>query len=270
MKIDRRITGGLAWAGLVVILAVPSADILFGKPEVRASITSDMSAVPPDAAGGTAAPASGPVDTVETASISEKPVAATPASVPAAGTSSTSAAAPAKPAPVPTGAQQAASAPPQGPAPVDGTAPATEVATAAAAVVDPPIPMPRNMRPLPATVIPPQQPVNVATTNEAAPAEAPLIIDEKRVPPQRQATNRGSSEFFGPSGRGPVVTEDKLAAWNSGSLSDYLQRNGLIDEGAPSEQRFDDNYDPDGFFLSDGPERPRRNYPRPREDGWFF
>jgi hypothetical protein len=256
MKIDRRITGGLAWAGLVVILAVPSADILFGKPEVRASITSDMSAVTPALAEDSAASAAtGAIDPIETASIPDRPATAPAGAAPAA-------AAP----------QKVATAEPQVPA-TTGTVAATEVATTGPAEIDPPIPMPRNMRPLPPTVIPPQQTVTVATTNEVKPAEeAPLIIEENRAPPQRQASNSRSSDFFGPSDGGQVVTEDKLAAWNSGSLSDYLQRNGLLDDGAPSDRGFDDSYDPDGFFLSDGPEqRPRRPYyQRPREDNWFF
>jgi hypothetical protein len=265
MKIDRRITGGLAWAGLVVILAVPSADILFGKPEVRASITSDISAVTPAVADESAAPAAtGGVDPIETASIPEKPAAAT--------TPAKAAPAAADPQKVATAAPQVPSAPAQVPATTQTAVP-TDVAITGPAAIDPPIPMPRNMRPLPPTVIPPQQTVTVATTNEVQPTEdAPLIIDENRAPPQRQATNRRSSDFFGPSEGGQVVTEDKLAAWNSGSLSDYLQRNGLLDDGAPSDQQFDDSYDPDGFFLSDGPEqRPRRPYyQRPREDNWFF
>jgi hypothetical protein len=165
---------------------------------------------------------------------------------------------------------QSGSALPQLPAAVNEAAP-TDVATTQSADIDPPIPMPRNMRPLPATLITTQQPMTVATTSGAEPRdEAPLIIDENQVRPQRQAPNRDSSDFFGPSEGGQVVTEDKLAAWNSGSLSDYLRRSGLLDDSAPSDQRYDDTYDPDGFFLSDGPERPRRPYQRPREDNWFF
>ena len=44
MKLDAKLKGGLAWAGLVVILAVPSADILFGKSDGKASANTELAA----------------------------------------------------------------------------------------------------------------------------------------------------------------------------------------------------------------------------------
>ena len=45
MKLNSKVTGGLAWAGLALVLAVPSADMLT-KPSVKsATITSDMDAI---------------------------------------------------------------------------------------------------------------------------------------------------------------------------------------------------------------------------------
>ena len=47
MKLDAKVKGGLAWAGLFVILAVPSADILFGKtePAAQLAVTADTEAL---------------------------------------------------------------------------------------------------------------------------------------------------------------------------------------------------------------------------------
>ena len=53
MKFDSKVKGGLAWAGLFVILAVPSADLLFRKPTTPAAnlaITSDTAPVKDTAA----------------------------------------------------------------------------------------------------------------------------------------------------------------------------------------------------------------------------
>src|SRR5262245_45789676 len=46
MKLNSKLTGGLAWAGLILVLAVPSADMLTkGQGGTAAHITSDMDAV---------------------------------------------------------------------------------------------------------------------------------------------------------------------------------------------------------------------------------
>ena len=50
----------------------------------------------------------------------------------------------------------------------------------------------------------------------------------------------------------PVITGDQLEEWDSGSLAEYLARRGLMSEAstaAPVER----DYDPDGFFLDEGP-----------------
>ncbi|HET8728609.1 MAG TPA: hypothetical protein VFO41_13955, partial [Alphaproteobacteria bacterium] len=154
----------------------------------------------------------------------------------------------------------------------------------------PPIPMPRSMRP---------QSVDLASA--PAPQDGqPLILDENQVrrdqaaldreavrPPvedprpspadQRSvAADQRPGEFFGPpdASEDRMIGEDQLEAWNSGSLSDYLRRNGLLDDSAapPTEPEIDDSYDPDGFYLSDGPNRSRRDdyYRRRYLDSWYF
>lgn len=283
MKIDRRITGGLAWAGLVVILAVPSADILFGKPTVHASITSDMSAVRADTASvagdpgsATAAPTPAVTAPAQTASVApDKPATSTPAT--------NAAAAPASADPAPTQVASAAPAQPTSTPTTPATQPqsATTVATAQPQE-DPPVPMPRSMRPTPVDVAAaPADEFASASRSEvatAAPSDGqPLILDDSKVR-HDQATADASPDFFGPSknrnnrndrNNGQVIGQDKLQAWNSGSLADYLQRNGLLDENSPPEPQIDDSYDPNGFFLSDGPNGPRR-YRREPDQSWYF
>ena len=69
MKFDSKVKGALAWTGLFVILAVPSADLLFGKddaPGANLAVTSDTAQVKP------VVPAVRPelkIDPVETASV---------------------------------------------------------------------------------------------------------------------------------------------------------------------------------------------------------
>jgi hypothetical protein len=59
-----------------------------------------------------------------------------------------------------------------------------------------------------------------------------------------------------------VVTGDQLEEWDSGSLADYLEQKGLL-----SQSSADDSYDPDGFFLDQGPNKKKKPVP---EDDFFF
>ena len=65
----------------------------------------------------------------------------------------------------------------------------------------------------------------------------------------------------------PVISGDQLEEWDSGSLADYLERKGLL-SGEPVTQETSDSYDPDGFFLDEGPNNSRGR--RPRNDDFFF
>ena len=68
MKINPKVTGALAWTGLVLVLAVPAADMLGGKPEAKANLTSDMDQVQAATVQPTAKPAAKPVvPAIETA-----------------------------------------------------------------------------------------------------------------------------------------------------------------------------------------------------------
>ncbi len=268
MKLDAKVKGGLAWAGLFVILAVPSADILFGQsePAAKLAVTTDTEAVaaPKPARPVLAAPAAdlaseNPVkpdairtDPIETAGLPDDGAAVEsylksgkklPSYISDA--ESVPVAAPAKLQPL-----EAKAAEPD----------AAEVAVLAPATVTPPVPLPRSARPSTPAVA-------------AAPIEeAPLILDETEVK-QREAALTPVEPFPLSDGgvEAPadevVVTSDQLEEWDSGSLADYLSRKGLLSDATP-EQPVSEEYDPDGFFLDEGPNRQRRQ--RQNQDFWLF
>jgi hypothetical protein len=239
-----KVKGALAWGGLALILAVPSADILSAKMGSPFATPS----VPDDAPEITTASIDG-VKTIVPV------IKAMP--VPANG----------KPMPDyisdPDEPEEAATIP-VAPAPTTG-AEEPEVKTA----VIPPQPMPAHMRPLPPMTTPPATttlPVVTAPQTEVATVEQPmtetqpLILDEQEVLANEAAIEPPAQNPNVP--RPPaMVGEEDLEDWDTGSLADYLERRGLLSEATYSEETVGDNeeYDEDGFFLSDGPNQPRRN-----------
>ncbi len=231
MKLDAKVKGGLAWAGLVVVLAVPAADMIFGKPtsETAATVTSDASAT----ATGNKAPAlKAPVaatDPIQTASVDEAPVVDKFLKSGKKLPSYISDADEVQPVATTAPAIKAPAVKP----PVAVTTPTT---VATAPKENPPIPLPRSARP--------------QTTQVAAlPAdEEPLIIDQPTVrqPPQAAVDRYGN--------RDDVVTGDQLEEWDSGSLAEYLERKGLMNESSPRPS------DDEIVYLDEAPNRPvRRN-----------
>jgi len=290
MQISRRLTNGLAWAGLVIVVGVPSADI------ITAQFMGERETIGSAVAGG------GPVvldvgekprlDQTTTATIDQpaKPVPPTPEPRPErsevaatdpvdqylqsgralpsyiTGGEQTAAAPQPKPAAVETPTDAAATSKPETPAkPVETAAtprpqpaqPAptqeTDVAAVPAqpgssatvtttartpvietdpvevAAIDPnakvaPVPMPLSMRPTPRTAPTLQSEAIVIPSSVQAPPPV--------VPPQVVG------------GYGDVVTAEELEDWESGPLSEFLAERG---------QRIDPGYDPDGFFLNEGP-----------------
>jgi hypothetical protein len=252
MKINPKVTGALAWTGLVLVLAVPAADMLGGKPEAKTALTSDM-------------------DQIQTSSV--KPIAPQPVK--------TGAVAPAlggdpvtdfvksgkkmpsyisgNDAPVVEEAS-APKAPVKKPGTItinpDGTieqpVPASQDEPVVASIKPDavaPVPLPASRRPLPQTAT--VQPQTVTTL--PAPTEAPLIIDENQV----ASTGPVPPEDIVPDDQ--LVTGDELEEWDSGSLADYLARKGLISDASQTTAPSSAEYDADGFYLSDGPNRPRRS-----------
>jgi hypothetical protein len=237
MKLDGKVKGGLAWAGLVVILAVPAANMVVGNPTAgtaSTAVTADASVTKPALKLPAAKPAA--TDPIETASVTiEDPVEKLlakgkklPSYISDGDNAST-------PAPVTLKPVKPA-------APV--TAPA-DVATVAPAETNPPMPLPRDARPK-------------ATAVASLPdAEPPLILDENKV---KQQENAAVEPF--PLSDDEVVTGDQLEEWDSGSLADYLERKGLLSQSSAEE-----SYDPDGFFLDEGPNKKKKPLP---EDEFFF
>jgi hypothetical protein len=277
MKLNPKITSALAWGGLIVVVAVPSAEVLSGggqqrsfsaqpqqaattipviptsKPSVQPAAAATRPVLEIDrTAGQAAAPASTvkpAVDPVRTASTS-----ATPA--PANGTGSAGAVdrflSSGKPLPDYISGGSAAAAPSAAasvrPTTTIPTTPATSGDTRVAAI-DPqqalrpevvPFPMPRSLRPADRPDLSALGSTMVPVNQQArAPAQQqPLIIDEARVNQIRQQPVR---PVPGAGEQERIVTSDELAGWNSGSLADYLASRGLLSESGgtqrPSPQR---------------------------------
>ncbi len=228
MKLDGKVKGGLAWAGLVVILAVPAADMIFGKSDSGSAATavSANSSAP----AGQKAPAlkpSGTVDPIQTASTSGDAAVdkflqsgkKLPAYI-----SDGDAVQPA-----------AAAAPAKAPA-IKAPAIAGPTTVAGAPAEAPPVPLPRSARP---------QGTQVAALPAAE--EKPLVIDENQLQRDQAAVDR----FPLSDSRGDVVTSDQLEEWDTGSLAEYLERKGLMTE--TSRRNLDRSRDPDGFYLDEVP-----------------
>jgi hypothetical protein len=258
MNIDRRITNGLAWAGVILVVGVPTADLLsaqfLGNPgapaQAQIAVIEPVAPIPAPLSQRPAAPAAKPPAQVA-AVAPAKPVAtpAKPVATPAAQTADavdaflqsgrqlpsyiTGADAPAAPA-------QVAATPPT--RPLITTTPSTPPAGVdpiEVAAIPPqkvaPTPMPLSMRPEPVAVALVRNPVVIPPSLTAA--EPALIV--------RPPAN---------------VTAADLQDWETGPLADFLaQRQG----GNAAA-------DADGFFLDEGPKRPRRDRVIAREVEPFF
>lgn len=262
MKLNPKLTGGLAWAGLVVILAVPSADMLM-KPQEQAgaaTVTSGTdairtSSVPAPVTEAVKPASEDPVDSY-LASGRKLPsyISDAPAEVASrAPVKTPQLVVPTQPATTGPGAQTATIAPPA----AESVAPSVDVAAIApAGPVAPPTPYPASLRP--------KAPVATAVRQE----EPPLIIDEDIVTRREAAVARVLDDDLGPRSPGGFVRGDELEEWDSGSLADYLERRGMLNEN--EQQASASNYDPDGFFLDEGPNSDVRLIRRVRPRDFFF
>lgn len=242
MKLNPKLTGGLAWAGLIVVLAVPGADMLT-KPQ-----------------GETASRVAPQIDPVQTATITP---AATNANDPVDSYISSGKKLPSYISDAPAEVASVKPAPttklvvPNGPA---TTAPAMKPATVAALPTEAaPTPYPASLRPrgpaAPAATSPLVTPP-VATAN--ATTEAPLIVDEELVARREEAVSRVLDQDVAAAPSQPrVVTSDELEEWDSGSLADYLERRNLISDGNSQASNSSADFDDDGFFLDEGPNEDR-------------
>lgn len=253
MKLDGKVKGGLAWAGLVVILAVPAANMVVGKSDggaARSAVTADAGATKPALkVPALKAAATDPIQTASAAGdTAVDNLLAKGKKLPSYISDGGDVTAPKPTTPAPVALKPVA---PQ----LQPVKPATDVAIVAPAETAP-VPLPRTSRPK----------VNAVASLPAA--EKPLILDEKKVKQQDAAI----APF--PLSDGNVVTSDQLEEWDSGSLADYLERKGLLSKtSAPASgsqawgSQAPDSYDPDGFYLDEGPNnRPKR----PQDDFFLF
>lgn len=212
--LNRRLTGALAWAGLLLVIGVPSADFLTrslspeGEQRTDAAVISPAPAVTPNPTATTTKPSAlPPIVPAKPAPVAKaeeaKPGPSSGAPVDqflSKGKKLPSYISGGDAAPASTATPVAA---PSGPTP---TPPATtDVASLPPVEIVAPVPMPASMRPKPRV------------------AERPLVV----------------RPVNGPVPPADVVGRDELADWDSGSLADYLARKGLLngsDEGYFAEE----------------------------------
>lgn len=268
MKMDRRLTNGLAWAGALLVIGIPAADYITGAfAGSSAPNIAVVDAEPVEAAAPAPATAPAPVATAEAATPAP---AAKPQAVASAGNAvdgflqsgkplpsyitggdTPAVVAPAKPAatPVAQPPAQAVTTPAPAattPAPIAATpAPAEQVAALPPARVAP-TPMPLSMRPQPVTV--------PLASNQ------PLIIDQPTTAPI-VPVQQPPSDF---------VTAEDLEDWESGPLSEFLARRGQQSSATYQVQQNAPAYENNGFWLDEGPRgnRPVQGY-SPDDDVYF-
>ena len=229
MTIVRQVTGVLAWAGLVVVIAVPAAELVLSKLNALTS---------PEVATATVAPTPVAVTpavpvAVKVATVPSQPVAVLVAPKPAgepfvapvavASTAVNGDSAPADPVkdylasgkPLPSYLTPSAKGASTGPTP-------EPVASAAPAVVQTPV---AATDALPAATDPTTTgTVSVTTQPAAAPEDDTTVAVAPPVPMPASARPK-----IDPAA---TVTEADLKDWKSGSLEDYLRQHGLLNGAA--------------------------------------
>ena len=252
MKMDRRLTNGLAWAGALLVIGIPAADFITGTfagsgtPSVAVV---DADPVAPESTAVVPPATTKPVvaDAAKTAPTpAAKPQAVASASDPVSAFQQagkplpsyiTGGDAPATAVPSKPGTQPTLQQPTQAvttPAPVTATpVPVEQVAALPARAA--PTPMPLSMRP---------QPVSVPLASN----QPPLIIEQPTVAPVVPVQQQ--NEF---------VTAEDLEDWESGPLNEFLARRG---QQSSATYRVQQNtpapaYDSNGFWLDQGPSNQR-------------
>lgn len=286
---DRRLKNGLAWAGVVLVCAIPAADWL--TQQFSAPKAANVSVAPTEAAS-TPAPAATP-EVTQTAAAAEPvapvPAAAKPRKMPSyisdAGDGETiedvAATTPRPAAPVATpAAPKPETAQQQPPRVVPGaTPPANDVAaTEPKVVIDAPadrgtsnVPAPvRDVAsvtvpngavfspdiiapiPMPASMRPATRPVDPVRTGNVVPPDNAMT-------PVNGAGYGSDDEVIS---RDDIITAEDLEDWESGPLSEFLARRQNQAGNSAPRSRYapptESDYDPNGFFLSDGPNVDRR------------
>jgi hypothetical protein len=258
MKLNSKLTWGLAWAGLAVVVAVPSADMLTGKmgANTAAVITSTTDPVVAPVAVETAiaAPSSSiepAAPVLKTAAVTTK-VTKTGVTIVPAGTDISAAGDPVdkllksgKPMPdyISDDSTTATAAPAKPAAPVVTGNEVTQVAAIdPVAPVVAPVPFPSLARPK----------ITATKPVVAARPDAPVVIVDE--PQQQAAVDAPDVAPLPPAG----IADDNAASWRQARLNRYLERHGLVDDSGDSTasvtvQKPSSNYDADGFYLNEGP-----------------
>lgn len=248
MKIDRRITNGLAWAGVLLVVGVPAADYISGHFMGDRDAAPQVAVIEPAAQAPTNAGQSAPAAAAQT----QVAANTTPATggtavdnfvqsgrkLPSYITGGSDTPAPAKPAVTPPAPAKPVATAPTAPAattparPPIVTTPATPqpaINTPVAAIPPAkiaPVPMPLSMRP---------RSVATVTQQPRTPAE-PVII-----PPNVAPTYV------------PDVSAEDLEDWETGPLSEFLaRRDGGAQRARPQQQvqpRPAEPYYPNGGYL---------------------
>lgn len=227
MQIDRRVTNGLAWAGALLVVAVPSIDYLTGQfagadaaPTV-AVIEPANAAAPAPLGQRPDAPQVAATGVVDNFIQSGRPLPSYITGAPAA-----------TPAPAPVAVAPAPAATPATPAPARPLIVTDPVQVAAVPPKVAPIPMPLSMRPRPV----------IATESLIVnpPTGAPIINPVAVAPPSEPV-------YVPPSvGRAPApVTAADLEDWESGPLSEFLARRQQQQQPGASAPA----YESEGFYL---------------------
>ncbi len=297
MQIDRRITNGLAWAGAVLVVAIPVADFAMRQaapgdaPQVaivqaEAAAPSAPATLPTPSAQRPAVAAAEPsveadeedavvaeaedvqsieADPVVTATT--RPTGTDPVNtflqsgreLPSYISGGTSReTATTTPVRAPSAPAQAAVA-----APIATPAPAAPAAPAAANPVT--TTTTASSQPTPAgagsSVATVSRTVNVTMptpVSQRPPSVAQSQLRPAPVPVQQQPLIVDDQP--------PVLTADDLEEWESGPLSDFLAgRRGQVQQAPESD------YDSDGFFLDQGPNNGRQQpFPRAYGEGFYY
>lgn len=291
MKIDRRVTNGLAWAGVLLVVGIPTADLLSAQfmgesaragvqpPAQIAAVVERIAPIPAPLSQRPAAPVATPA--MEVAAVTPtRPAAPVVSATPAKPIEQVAVSTPAKPAATTTVRPAAETA-----SVVDAWLNAgkalpsyitdessTPTQVAATPGRTPIVTTPTTTSPVAPAVV---DPIQVASIQQpkVAPVPMPLSMRPHPVAATPVAVVRPSTDLIvAPSTNGPRppanIDADDLADWESGPLSEFLaQRQAQAGQGPNAPQ-----YDEDGFFLDEGPNAPRR--PRGRligpADDFFF
>jgi hypothetical protein len=228
MELRRRVTGALAWAGLVLIVAVPSAELVRSKLFAKSAMTVTSATAEAPAVVTPVKAKPKPV-VVASAPVAPKP-ATKPVVQPAAPTSVVASTNP----PVESdgdAVKDYLAANKKLPDYITGSTSAAPVAAVPAQQLPTALPA---AAPTTVATASPAPIVNAPATIEPAPADPTAVatLDVQPVVPDVPPIPMPASARPKPQAVAQAVTEADLKDWKSGTLEDYLRAHGLLADGA--------------------------------------